>query len=42
MVVRYANYKRFGTKTRITYQGQELPKGEQDKDKKDQPQEPPK
>lgn len=43
MVVRYENYKRFGAKTRITYQGQELPKGEQEKqDKKDQPQEPPK
>ena len=42
MVVRYENYKRFGTKTRITYQGQELPKAEPDKDKKDQPQEPPK
>jgi hypothetical protein len=40
MVVRYQNYKRFGAKTRITYQGQELPKGEPDK--KDQPQEPPK
>lgn len=40
MVVRYQNYKRFGAKTRITYQGQELPQGEPDK--KDQPQEPPK
>ena len=42
MVVRYQNYKRFGAKTRITYQGQELPQGEPDKDKKDQPQQPPK
>ena len=40
MVVRYQNYKRFGAKTRITYEGQELPKGEPDK--KDQPQQPPK
>lgn len=40
MIVRYENYKRFGARTRITYQGQEIPKGEEDK--KDQPQEPPK
>lgn len=42
IIVKYSNYKRFGTKTRITYQGQELPKGEQDKDKNEQPQQPPK
>jgi len=40
IIVKYTGYKRFGTKTRITYQGEELPKGEQEK--KDQPQEPPK
>jgi len=40
MIVRYSAYKRFGAKTRITYQGEELPKGEQEK--KDQQQEPPK
>lgn len=40
IIVKYTDYKRFGTKTRITYQGEELPKGEQEK--KDQQQEPPK
>jgi len=40
IIVKYSAYKRFGAKTRITYEGQELPKGEQEK--KDQPQEPPK
>ena len=40
MVVRYSDYKRFGTKTRVTYEGQELPKGEPDQ--KDPKQEPPK
>jgi hypothetical protein len=40
MVVRYANYKRFGTKTRVTYEGQEIPKGEPGQ--KDPPQQPPK
>ena len=42
MIVRYENYKRFGAKTRITYQGQELPPAEKDQEKKDQQQEPPK
>jgi hypothetical protein len=37
-IVKYQNYKRFGSKTRITYEGKELPPGE----KKDQtPQEQP-
>jgi hypothetical protein len=40
IIVKYSDYKRFGTKTRITYQGEELPKAEQEK--KDQEQEPPK
>ncbi len=40
MIVRYQNYKRFGAKTRITYEGQEIKKDEQQK--KDQPQQPPK
>lgn len=31
IVVKYTDYKRFGTRTRITYEGQELPKGEQEK-----------
>jgi hypothetical protein len=26
-IVKYTNYKRFGSKTRITYEGQELPSG---------------
>jgi hypothetical protein len=26
--VKYENYKRFGSKTRITYEGKELPPGE--------------
>ena len=40
ITVKYSDYKRFGTRTRITYQGEEIPKGEQEK--KDQQQEPPK
>ncbi len=39
-VVKYTNYKRFGSKTRITYEGQELPGTEQQK--KQQEQQPPK
>ena len=42
IIVKYSDYKRFGAKTRITYQGQELPPAEKDKEKKDQQQEPPK
>lgn len=37
-IVKYENYKRFGSKAIITYQGKELPKGT---DQKDQPQQPP-
>jgi hypothetical protein len=33
-IVKYENYKKFGSKTRITYEGKELPPGE----KKDTPQ----
>jgi hypothetical protein len=40
IIVKYSDYKRFGAKTRITYQGEELPKAEQEK--KDSRQEPPK
>jgi hypothetical protein len=36
-VVRYSNYKRFGSNVTITYQGKEIPKGDQ----KDKPQQPP-
>lgn len=39
MIVKYTDYKRFGTKTRITYEGQEIQKDEQQK--KDQQQQPP-
>jgi hypothetical protein len=28
-IIKYTNYKRFGTQTRITYQGQELPQSEE-------------
>jgi hypothetical protein len=27
-IVKYENYKKFGSKTRITYEGKELPPGE--------------
>ena len=37
MVVKYANYKRFGSNVTITYEGKEIPKGDQ----KDKPQSPP-
>src|SRR5215469_9070460 len=30
-IVKYTDYKRFGSKVKITYQGQELPKGQQQK-----------
>jgi hypothetical protein len=36
-IVRYENYKRFGAKSRITYEGQEVGRGE---DEKKQPEEP--
>jgi hypothetical protein len=41
IIVKYSDYKRFGTKTRVTYEGQEIPKGEQEK-KDQQQQQPPK
>ncbi len=37
-LVKYTNYKRFGSKTRITYEGQELPGTEQQKKQKEQQQ----
>ncbi|MBZ5720862.1 MAG: hypothetical protein LAO03_10830 [Acidobacteriia bacterium] len=37
-IVKYENYKRFGSNVKITYEGKEVPKGEQ---KPDQPQPPP-
>jgi hypothetical protein len=40
MVVKYANYKRFGSNVTITYQGKEIPKGDQ-ADQKEKPQSPP-
>jgi hypothetical protein len=40
IIVKYSDYKRFGAKTRVTYEGQELPKGEPDQ--KDRKQPPPK
>ena len=40
IILKYSDYKRFGAKTRITYEGQELPKGEPDQ--KDPKQPPPK
>jgi len=33
MIVKYTDYKRFGTQTRITYAGEELPKGPEEKPK---------
>lgn len=40
-IVKYANYKRFGSNVRITYEGQELPRGEQPKGGGQQPQQQP-
>jgi len=39
-IVKYENYKKFGSNVKITYEGKELPKGENPKDKA-QPQPPP-
>ncbi len=33
-IVKYENYQRFGSKVKITYEGKEVPKGEQGKDQK--------
>jgi len=41
-IIRYENYKRFGSKVRITYEGQELPKAPQDKSGQGGQQQPPK
>ncbi len=41
-VIKYTNYKRFGANVKVTYEGQELPKAEQDKPKPDKPKIPPK
>jgi len=39
-IVKYTNYKRFGSNVTITYQGKEIPKGDDQKDKPQQPQQP--
>jgi hypothetical protein len=36
-IVKYTNYKKFGSNVKITYDGKEVPKGEQGKDAKPQP-----
>ncbi len=41
-VVKYDNYKRFGSRVTITYEGKELPKGQQKPDEKPPDQQPPK
>ena len=37
-IVKYTNYKKFGANVKITYDGKEVPKGDQGKDAKQQPQ----
>ena len=37
-IVKYSNYKRFGANVKITYEGQELPKGQPDQQPPGQPQ----
>jgi len=37
-IVKYQNYKRFGSKTRITYEGKELPPGEKAPEEQQKPQ----
>ncbi|HEX6503580.1 MAG TPA: hypothetical protein VF011_10035 [Terriglobales bacterium] len=39
--VKYGNYKQFGSKSRITYQGQEIPKGSGEQGQQQQGQQPP-
>ncbi len=39
-IVKYENYKRFGSNSKITYEGKELPKADPGKDQKDKPQPP--
>ncbi len=41
-IIKYSNYKRFGSKVKITYEGQELPTEEQKPQPPPQPQKPPK
>ncbi len=41
-IVKYENYKQFGSKSRITYQGQEVPKGPGEQGQGQQGQQPPK
>jgi hypothetical protein len=36
-IVKYENYRKFGSKVKITYDGKELPKGDPGKDQKPQP-----
>jgi hypothetical protein len=37
-IVKYENYKKFGSKTRITYEGKELPPGQQKPEEQKTPQ----
>ena len=37
-IVKYSNYKRFGSNVKITYEGKEIPKGQQKPDQGSQPQ----
>jgi hypothetical protein len=37
-IVKYKNYKKFGSKTRITFEGKELPPGEKKEEQKQEPQ----
>jgi hypothetical protein len=37
-IVKYKNYKKFGSKTRITFDGKELPPGEKKEEQKQEPQ----
>ncbi len=39
-IVKYTNYKRFGSKSKIIYEGQELPPGQQKQQPQDQPAQP--
>ncbi|MGA3195053.1 MAG: hypothetical protein ABSD39_08600 [Terriglobales bacterium] len=41
-IIKYTNYKRFGSKSRITYEGQEVKKGAEDKPEDQKPSAPPK
>jgi len=41
-IIKYDNYKRFGSKVRITYEGQEIPSAQQGKGGQNGQQQPPK